>query len=140
MNEAVSTSFESYLSKVVEKAVEQAVLKAVNKCFESNFARLTATLEVLNKDKCRCGSSSNATTIEKHNLIDSEEQLEQFNIDLRDATLQAKYVSINSIVEATFYYFFSVLAVGILFSNNCAEFVCREWRQCLLYNRRLSIH
>lgn len=93
MNETVPTAIESYIGKAIEKAIDNAVSKAVEKCFESNFARLAAMFEVLDKDKSKGASTSNDTMIEKRVLIDTQEQVEQLNVDLRDNVLQTKYVS-----------------------------------------------
>nr|XP_029720363.1 uncharacterized protein LOC109403026 isoform X2 [Aedes albopictus] len=92
LGKAIEKAVEQAVSKVVERAVDQAVAKAVDKCFESNFARLAAMFEVMDKDKAKSSSTNDEVMIEKRTLIDSEEDVDQLNIDLRDDVLQSKFL------------------------------------------------
>lgn len=93
LSKAIEQVVVQTVSKVIEKAVEQGVSKAVDNCFESNFARLAAMFEVIDKNKNKGSSTSDGIMIEKRALIDSEEDVEQLNIDLRDDVLKGKFVS-----------------------------------------------
>lgn len=86
--DAVNTSMQSYLDKHIETIVNRAVSSAVDRCFEANFARLTAMTEVLNKK-----ASKDETTLELRPPVDTEQHITDWNAELTNDALQTKYVS-----------------------------------------------
>ncbi|XP_065087697.1 uncharacterized protein LOC135709316 [Ochlerotatus camptorhynchus] len=89
--DAVNDAMRSYLDIHIENIVERAVTAAVDRSFATNFARLAAMTEVLNKT-----TSKDDTVIELRSPVDTEKHVTDWNAELTNDALQMKYMEFFS--------------------------------------------
>ncbi|XP_055536623.1 uncharacterized protein LOC129725157 isoform X2 [Wyeomyia smithii] len=70
--------------------IESAVEHVGEKCFQTNFARFAALLEIQKNDDFYCPKSDD--TVEKHCRINTEEELAEWNIKLNSKALRRRYL------------------------------------------------
>lgn len=90
MNFVDTLSYEQMKSDLKE-FIESAVENAVEKCFQTNFARFAALLEIQGKNHATEPPLVDA--VERHARISTEEELSDWNIKLNSKELCRKYVS-----------------------------------------------
>ncbi|XP_065094933.1 uncharacterized protein LOC135715880 [Ochlerotatus camptorhynchus] len=89
--DSVNDAMRSYLDIHIENIVERAVTAAVDRSFATNFARLAAMTEVLNKT-----ASKDDTVIELRSPVDTEKHVTDWNAELTNDALQMKYMEFFS--------------------------------------------
>lgn len=88
----------------LKEFIESTVQNVVEKCFQTNFARFAALLEIHRNDSVEPQPDD---TVEKHVRINTEEELTEWNINLNSKKLRQKYVS--TYLKKLFYYFIIIL-------------------------------